>query len=90
MRRALYFMALAAGLVVTGGIASAQRPAPAGSPAWSVTDCQTCHEQAVGPSFLHTRHAGLEQSCASCHPGAARGSFEEDEVVVPGLGRWDD
>ncbi|MFZ5481470.1 MAG: cytochrome C [Myxococcota bacterium] len=29
-------------------------------------------------------------ACASCHPGAARGSFDEEAIRVPGLGRWED
>jgi DmsE family decaheme c-type cytochrome len=34
-------------------------------------DCQTCHEGAVSNVFLHSKHAGLAESCASCHAGAA-------------------
>ncbi|MEO5377657.1 MAG: diheme cytochrome c [Magnetococcus sp. DMHC-6] len=29
-------------------------------------------------------------SCNTCHPNAARGSFEEDEINIPGIGRWED
>ena len=28
--------------------------------------------------------------CDSCHQGAAKGQFDEDNVVIPGIGRWDD
>lgn len=28
--------------------------------------------------------------CDSCHQGAAKGQFDEDTVVIPGFGRWDD
>lgn len=28
--------------------------------------------------------------CDSCHTGAAKGSFSESEINIPGLGRWDD
>jgi hypothetical protein len=28
--------------------------------------------------------------CDSCHKGAAKGQFDEDNVVIPGFGRWDD
>jgi hypothetical protein len=28
--------------------------------------------------------------CDSCHKQAAKGSFEEDEVEIPGFGRWED
>jgi DmsE family decaheme c-type cytochrome len=71
MRRALFLMALAASLAALGGPASARAQTASAPPTWSVTDCQTCHEEAVGPGFLHSKHAGLEQSCASCHPNVA-------------------
>ncbi len=29
-------------------------------------------------------------NCTACHKGAERGRFDEDEVVIPGVGRWDD
>jgi len=44
---------------------SRRRSAPPAT--WSVTDCQGCHEKALGPGFAHTKHAGLELSCAQCH-----------------------
>jgi len=28
--------------------------------------------------------------CNACHRGAERGQFDEDDVVIPGFGRWDD
>jgi len=28
--------------------------------------------------------------CNACHLGAERGRFDEDDVVIPGIGRWDD
>jgi hypothetical protein len=28
--------------------------------------------------------------CNACHRGAERGRFDEDDVVIPGVGRWDD
>lgn len=28
--------------------------------------------------------------CESCHQGAQQGRFNEDDVRIPGLGRWDD
>ena len=50
-------------------MASAQ-PAPAPG-TWSAADCQTCHEATIGPAFQRTRHAGLNESCASCHVNVA-------------------
>ena len=48
-----------------GGLAFAQAAAAQG--AWSATDCQTCHEPAMGPTFQATAHAKLAESCAKCH-----------------------
>ncbi len=28
--------------------------------------------------------------CDACHQDAARGYFDEDRVIIPGVGRWDD
>ena len=28
--------------------------------------------------------------CNACHRAAERGEFDEDDVVIPGFGRWDD
>ncbi len=28
--------------------------------------------------------------CNACHKGAEKGRFDEDDVVIPGFGRWDD
>jgi hypothetical protein len=29
-------------------------------------------------------------NCVACHRGAERGSFDDDNVHIPGYGRWDD
>ena len=66
MRRTLFVMTLVAAFVLLGGVnAFAQASAP--SSTWSVTDCQGCHDKAFSPSFSHSKHAGLELSCAQCH-----------------------
>ncbi|MDC1287545.1 diheme cytochrome c [Gammaproteobacteria bacterium] len=28
--------------------------------------------------------------CNACHQNAERGQFDEDDVIIPGFGRWDD
>ena len=28
--------------------------------------------------------------CDKCHQKAQKGSFDEDDIVIPGMGRWDD
>jgi DmsE family decaheme c-type cytochrome len=53
-----------------------------------VNDCKTCHEPAFSNSFVHSKHAGLEQSCQSCHAGAAdhaKGRMEGKETPGPSL-----
>lgn len=54
-------------LLLLGAVPAAAQ----GQPGWSTSDCKTCHEKAVGPAFTHTKHAGLEQSCATCHDNVA-------------------
>jgi DmsE family decaheme c-type cytochrome len=58
-------------VVNSGGLAAAQSPPAAQGGGWTATDCQTCHEKAVSPTFERTKHAGLEQSCARCHDNVA-------------------
>jgi DmsE family decaheme c-type cytochrome len=56
---------LAAALsLFAAGSAGAQA---AGAVGWSASDCETCHEEAVGGDFARSKHAGLDQSCANCH-----------------------
>jgi DmsE family decaheme c-type cytochrome len=67
MRLTKMVAALAALVVLLGGgHAYAQGATPA---AWSVTDCQGCHEKALGPTFQKTSHAKVTESCAKCHKG---------------------
>lgn len=33
---------------------------------------------------------GSFSKCAVCHVNAEKGSYEEDEVRIPGVGKWDD
>jgi len=49
-------------------------------------DCMTCHETAFSTAFTRSRHAGLEQSCASCHAGAfdhAQGQMAGQDAKGP-------
>ena len=51
-----------------------------------VSECQTCHEGAFSKQFLHSKHAGAEQACASCHEGAAehsKGRMEGKDAPAP-------
>jgi DmsE family decaheme c-type cytochrome len=87
MRRTLFVMTLVAAFVVLGGAhAFAQTSAPPAT--WSVTDCQGCHEKALGPSFMHTKHATLDLSCAKCHQNVgehAKAQMAGEKGSVPSL-----
>jgi DmsE family decaheme c-type cytochrome len=68
--------------------ASAQAPPQAPPAAWNVSDCQTCHDKAVGPTFAHSKHAGIDQSCASCHTSVgehAKSQMAGEQGPVPSL-----
>ena len=87
MRRTLFVMTLVAAFVLLGGgLAFAQASAPPAT--WSVTDCQGCHEKALGPGFTHTKHASLDQSCAKCHQNVgehAKAQMAGEKGPVPSL-----
>lgn len=75
MRHLLSILATSA-LLLGGAAVANGGPRPQASPAaqaagWSAADCQTCHDKAAGAAFQHTKHAGLEQSCANCHENVA-------------------
>ena len=45
------------------------------------------------PDKVMNRKTGEQLSfsnCASCHKRALQGSYNEHEIDVPGIGRWDD
>jgi DmsE family decaheme c-type cytochrome len=66
MRRTMFVVALMAALVLVGGnTAFARQSTPPAT--WSVADCQGCHDKATGPVFAKSKHAKIDQSCASCH-----------------------
>ena len=68
-------LAVTASVVLSGAtpppVQAAQAAAMPGAAAWSAADCQSCHEKATGPTFAHTKHATLDQSCANCHANVA-------------------
>lgn len=45
--------------------------APAASASWTASDCESCHDKAVGGGYAKTAHAQADQSCASCHSDVA-------------------
>lgn len=50
------------------------------------------HEHDEVPDRLITgnREVGSLSNCDACHPQAAKGSFSERRIRIPGVGRWDD
>jgi hypothetical protein len=50
------------------------------------------HEHDEIPSRFIRDNAKVSSlsQCNACHRGAERGYFDEDSVVIPGFGRWDD
>jgi DmsE family decaheme c-type cytochrome len=71
MRHPLSLLALAgvtlAGAVALIGTGYARAQAAPQAAAWSVADCQSCHDQATGPAFARSAHGKQDQSCATCH-----------------------
>jgi DmsE family decaheme c-type cytochrome len=73
LRLAWIPVVLALVCVVVAGRAQARQEAnaapasPAPVAAWSVGDCQACHEKATGPAFARTKHSQADQSCENCH-----------------------
>ena len=50
------------------------------------------HEHDEIPARLVTANEQVNSlsQCNACHRDAQRGRFDEDDVVIPGFGRWDD
>lgn len=88
IRRTTYVLPLLAVLVLlAGGQALAQTPGTAAA-GWTVSDCETCHDKAVGPAFKASKHGGLDQSCAGCHDNVgdhARAQASGEQGPVPSL-----
>jgi DmsE family decaheme c-type cytochrome len=72
MRSILRFLAFVAfGFVAAYGVVAAKPQAAApGGDTVKADDCKTCHESAFSTAFARSSHAGVEQSCESCHKGA--------------------
>lgn len=48
------------------------------------------HDEIPRRLVLNNPELGSFSQCAACHMKAEKGSYEEDEVRIPGVGRWDD
>ena len=44
----------------------------------------------VPQRIVKSEQVGSLSRCGSCHQDAARGMFDEDNVYIEGIGRWDD
>jgi len=73
MRHSLLVTALAGAILMCGGgsafaqaKASPPNKAPSAPGSFDATDCKSCHEAAV-TKMEQTKHAGLAESCATCH-----------------------
>ncbi|MCG7937280.1 MAG: diheme cytochrome c [Candidatus Thiodiazotropha lotti] len=45
----------------------------------------------ISPRILHRNGEKIQFSnCDSCHVRALQGSFDDDDIKIPGYGRWDD
>jgi hypothetical protein len=44
----------------------------------------------ISPRLLKQSGAASMSHCNACHQRAEQGSFSEREIVIKGIGRWDD
>ncbi len=40
--------------------------------------------------FIKQKEVGTLSNCTACHTKASKGSYDEDEIYIPNIGRWDD
>ena len=48
------------------------------------------HDEIPARFIAGNEQVNLLSQCNACHREAERGRFDEDDVVIPGFGRWDD
>jgi len=48
------------------------------------------HDEIPGRYIKGNDKVGSLSQCNACHQNAEKGWFDEDDVVIPGVGRWDD
>jgi len=65
------FATVLAGLLALFGGSEASAQAKAPTAAWSVSDCESCHDKALSPAYTKSAHAQQSQSCAQCHGSVA-------------------
>lgn len=48
------------------------------------------HDEIPQRVVLHNKQVGSFSNCIACHSRADQGSYNEHEVRIPGVGRWED
>jgi len=48
------------------------------------------HDEVPAKVFIGNSKLSSFSQCNSCHQGAQKGIFDDDDVRIPGYGRWDD
>ncbi len=48
------------------------------------------HDEVPKRMVQGNEQVGSFSQCDACHTNATRGDFDEDQVSIPGFGRWDD
>ena len=50
------------------------------------------HEHEELPRSVLSKNSQVKSlsNCIACHTGADAGSFDENQIKIPGIGRWDD
>lgn len=48
------------------------------------------HDEIPVSMVVDNKELGSFSKCAACHTRAEAGSYEEDEIKIPGVGRWED
>jgi hypothetical protein len=90
---ASYLRANAAGPDSPGRAGSVARSVNAGDAPLRITETryfQRKHHELPRTAVQDNPQVRSFSRCDACHAGAARGSYNEHEVRIPGIGRWDD
>ena len=48
------------------------------------------HDEIPQRMVIENPELGSFSKCAACHVNAEKGSYEDDEVRIPGVGKWED
>lgn len=48
------------------------------------------HDEIPASMVVDNKELGSFSKCAACHTRAEAGSYDDDEIKIPGIGRWED